>query len=106
MSKYYNVVIAFEEEQENGKTKERKETYLIEDETPESAMAEAVDEFGNNGTFRVVSVTETKVRDVSTMREREANKEVKQRSRADVKAATFAPKLAVVVDGETIGFQG
>lgn len=62
---YYNVVMAFEEENEKGAIKIRKESYLIKDLDPTAATAHAVDKFGSSGTFRVVSVVETKFRDVS-----------------------------------------
>jgi hypothetical protein len=67
---FYQVVMAFDEETEKG-TKTRKEAYLVEDLDPTAATAQAVDDFGTNETFRVVSVAETKIKDVSLERNRD-----------------------------------
>lgn len=103
MSKFYNVTLAFEVEQESGKVKERKDSYLIEDEDPTAAIAVAVDEYGGSETFRVVGVVETKIRDVMTERERKSNAELNKRSRVDHLAAAFAPKAVLTVSGDTKG---
>ena len=71
--KFYDVVIAFEEETEKG-VKIRKESYLVEDEDTTAATAQAIDDFGTNETYYVVSVTEKKYKDVCLARNRVAAK--------------------------------
>lgn len=104
MSKFYNVTLAFEgEADKNGKTKEIKESFLVEDEDPTAAIAVAVDEFGGSLTFRTVSCVETKIKDVMTERERTANATLNKRSRVDFNVAAFAPKTITfsTIAGET-----
>ncbi len=115
MSTFYNVTLAFEgEPDKNGKVKETKISYLVEDEDPTAAIAVAVDEFGGSETFRTVSCVETKIKDVITERERIANKELNKRSRVDFNIAAYGAAVVSggktqVVDtatGEVIGSQG
>jgi len=109
MSTFYNVTLAFEgEADKNGKVKETKITYLVEDEDPTAAIAVAVDEFGGSETFRVVGVVETKIKEVSTLREREANKVLNKRSRVDFNVAAFAPKTITfsTPEGESFTTEG
>lgn len=106
MPKYFQVTMAFEEEQENGKIKERKEVYVIEDEDPTAATAVAVDEYGTHETFRVVSVTETRIKDVSTMRERNANKPATDRARNLTQISFTSGGKTVVLGGGAGGDLG